>query len=113
LESNVQSKYRLYRAELIDEPSGQILIQGGQFSFAGSDYAIEFPQPFKSIPFVEIINIRGYDISYVPRIKSRTLHQVVLVRTGFGGLIPEKYQVYRWVARGEPLIPLEIEAKDK
>jgi hypothetical protein len=106
LESNVRSKFRFYQTELKNEPTGQVLIQRDEFSFKGNNYAIEFPIPFKSTPKVEIINVGGYEDGYIPKVEECTPSQAVVRRSMTGGWPGEDRQVYVWVARGEPLLPV-------
>jgi hypothetical protein len=80
------------------------MIQRGEFSFKGTGpYSIEFPQPFKDSPEVEIINRGGYDVTFLPRIDRKSPNQAIVRRDGYGGFPGEEFQKYRWVARGVPL----------
>ncbi|MFN1535708.1 hypothetical protein [Vibrio jasicida] len=98
-ENSVKSKVLTYSKE----ESDSILVQRGEVSFGGlREYEVMFPEPFKSTPEVEMVNVNGYD--HGPYIQSATPFKIVLKRSSSGPtLIPESFQTFIWVARGEPM----------
>lgn len=74
----VADKISFYKSPTIEQPSSTLIIQRGDFSISGFEpLSIEFPYPFKDIPQVEVINLKGYDKNYIPRVIEVTQHQAV------------------------------------
>ncbi|MCP3940109.1 MAG: hypothetical protein GY710_01320 [Desulfobacteraceae bacterium] len=99
-ENSVNSKIQRYSKEA----TNSILIQQGDFSFGGmKSYAVKFPEPFNKAPKVEIINENGYN--YAPYVEKTTQFQVVFKRSSDdpSWIIPQSFQNYIWIAKGEPL----------
>lgn len=104
IEENVAGKVAYYRAASVDQKSDRLVIERGEVSFSGfGPFSIEFPQPFRDPPDVEVVNFRGYDADHVPIVERKTAQQVIFKRSTVGGSWPESMQVFRWIARGVPL----------
>ena len=108
LEENVKAKIRYYEYSYDEKPSGKILIQRSEFSYKGNHSAIEFPLYYKTPPKIEIINIEGHEEGWIPKVQKITEHQVTLYRSTTGGFAGERFHKYIWVARGEPLEPINL-----
>ena len=98
-ENSVRSKLQRYSKK----GANSILIQQGEFSFSGiKTYAVKFPEPFSKAPEVEIINVNGYH--HAPEVEKVTQFQVVFRRRGDGpSLMPQSFQNFIWIAKGDPL----------
>ncbi|MCX7279893.1 MAG: hypothetical protein NTZ15_21705 [Burkholderiales bacterium] len=107
VETNVADKLSYFRTPTIEHESNSIMVQRGELAFSGfGPLSIEFPSPFLNAPRVEVINVGGYEEGDVPKIRDVTPQQFTLYRSTIGGIgIPQRFQTFRWVARGTPLDP--------
>jgi hypothetical protein len=97
----VSSKFRYFQ-KLRENDT---LIQQGTFSFSGQKvYTIEFEEPYKNIPKVDVLNIHGYANGDVPLVDNVTnlFFQVRRWGSSRGDWIPTGLQEYKWVAEGTP-----------
>lgn len=78
------------------------MVLRGEVSIYGHrPVSVEFPTPFKTIPEIEVWNINGHSVDFIPSFSKVTPHQVVFKSSTSGG--GSLWRNYKWVARGVPM----------
>jgi hypothetical protein len=100
----VSSKLKYYTREA----DRDTMIQQSTFTLSGFEpKTIQFPEPYRDPPKVEVLNPNGYCENATPRISQGTVtnHSFEVRRWGSCALsIPEIMQEYKWIAEGRPFV---------